>query len=377
MSASKTGDIQQINYHRDVICELPTGAGANEEPQNAASVKATVRTVVEHARDAKDEEMKVSVVSGGITNKLFKVTFAESASRPSVLVRVFGGEGMIDRDLESATFRALAEAKLGHPGYYGRFGNGRCEGFIEGATPLELSEMADPSVSEKVAGAMAKFHRYELPAELQPFYTTPSVFEQLWSWLEQAKRDVGEGKLSKWGSAAEAHWKSIETDLIGESFALAEAELRHMQAQIPTDLPTAFCNNDLLAGNILMQRSTGEIHLIDFEYGGCNYRGFEIANHWNEWAGGTQVEMNGRCEYHRFPSEERQKAFCLSYAAAASAAGEDVTAEARLFVPVNHWYWGLWAVNQAVAEGVEEFDYLTYCEQRIRRAYEVKGEYSS
>ena len=25
--------------------------------------------------------------------------------------------------------------------------------------------------------------------------------------------------------------------------------------------------------------------------------GYDIANHWNEWAGGTQAEMNGVCEY--------------------------------------------------------------------------------
>ncbi len=33
--------------------------------------------------------------------------------------------------------------------------------------------------------------------------------------------------------------------------------------------------------------ASGELKLIDFEYGGPNYRAFDIANHFNEWAGGT------------------------------------------------------------------------------------------
>ncbi len=36
--------------------------------------------------------------------------------------------------------------------------------------------------------------------------------------------------------------------------------------------------------------ASGELKLIDFEYGGPNYRAFDIANHFNEWAGGTGLQ---------------------------------------------------------------------------------------
>lgn len=61
-------------------------------------------------------------IAGGITNKLFKVTYGNGAN--SVLVRVFGGEGVIDRDVENPTFHALTDY-LGQPKYLGRFANGR------------------------------------------------------------------------------------------------------------------------------------------------------------------------------------------------------------------------------------------------------------
>ena len=97
----------------------------------------------------------------------------------------------------------------------------------------------------------------------------------------------------------------------------------------------------------------------------------------NEWAGGTQAEMNGRCEYERFPSREQQLAFCRAYLAEThyagymgiEAAAEMLVEEAGAFVLANHWYWGLWAINQAVLEGVEGFDYITYAQSRVRRYY--------
>ena len=114
-------------------------------------------------------------------------------------------------------------------------------------------------------------------------------------------------------------------------------------------------------------------------YGGCNHRGFDIANHWNEWAGGTQEDMNGRCEYDRFPTPEQQFAFCRAYLEEEGEGGVDdasveaLVKEARQFVAVNHWYWCLWAVNQSALEGVGGFDYLTYAESRAARYYEEKG----
>ena len=146
------------------------------------------------------------------------------------------------------------------------------------------------------------------------------------------------------------------------------------------DAATSFCHNDLLCGNILRDPDSGKLHLIDFEYGGCNFRGFDIANHWNEWAGGTKPEHNGVCEYDRFPSAEQQAAFCHAYLTELmdTVTEKDVAAlvqEARRFVLVNHWYWGLWAVNQAVLEGITPFDYITYAASRLGQYYLAKSDF--
>lgn len=363
-----TSSLAQANYHRDVFYAKPSdGSLVNED-----SVREIVQTMVPRAVSVAAQYISVSVVVGGITNSLFKATFSAS-DQPAVLVRVFGGEGMIDRDLENATFKALSDSGVGTE-YFGRFGNGRVEGWIEGAKDITLSQMAAPEVMSEVAVQLARLHAYSLPAELQAFYAQPGMWPQLWSWLEQAKQDAGSME-QRWGGAAAERWRPIQIELFGEHFEKAEQELTLLQKAIPTDAPTVFAHNDLLAGNIMVNAATGQTHLIDFEYGGCNYRGFDIANHWNEWAGGTQKEMNGVPEYERFPTSEQQRAFCSAYLL--EAVGDDsgveaLLAESNKFVLANHWYWGLWAVNQAVIEGTAEFDYVRYAEERIRRYFKTK-----
>ena len=108
-----------------------------------------------------------------------------------------------------------------------------------------------------------------------------------------------------------------------------------------------------------------DIQLIDFEYGGCNYVGFDIANHLNEWAGGTD---DGKPDYSKAPTLDQQKTFIEAYVLTAketSMEQDELLKEVQAFLLVNHFYWGLWAVNQASAEGCEDFDYLLYASNRF------------
>eukprot|EP00985_Skeletonema_marinoi_P033946 scaffold42676_cov110-Skeletonema_marinoi.AAC.1 len=78
-------------------------------------------------------QLSCTKVTGGITNALFRVSGFQSitsltaADFDSVLVRIFGAEGMIDRDIETSTYAALCNADIAYK-YMGRFSNGRIEG---------------------------------------------------------------------------------------------------------------------------------------------------------------------------------------------------------------------------------------------------------
>lgn len=51
------------------------------------------------------------------------------------------------------------------------------------------------------------------------------------------------------------------------------------------DMPITFCHNDLLLGNIIYNSKTSKVSFIDFEYAMLNYPAFDVANHFNEFAG--------------------------------------------------------------------------------------------
>jgi thiamine kinase-like enzyme len=57
---------------------------------------------------------------------------------------------------------------------------------------------------------------------------------------------------------------------------------------------------------------TDDIRLIDLEYGAINYAAFDIANHFMEYAGGTDEGKSdsGIPDYNRLPNNAQQIAFC-------------------------------------------------------------------
>ena len=102
-----------------------------------AQFLAVARSVVPDWADAPHAE--VSVVDGGITNLLFLL---RSGKRCPLLVRVYGDntEVVIDREAENALFALLSRQGFS-PVYWGRFANGRIEGWCEGYRALEPAEV--------------------------------------------------------------------------------------------------------------------------------------------------------------------------------------------------------------------------------------------
>ena len=96
------------------------------------------------------------------------------------------------------------------------------------------------------------------------------------------------------------------------------------------------------------------MRLIDFEFGGRNLRGFDLATHLSHWAGGA---TDGLYDDEAFPSAAEVGAFLHAYATAAADDAAGVTApvdadalaaslaaEVQAATPLAHACWGLWAL---------------------------------
>ena len=314
----------------------------------------------------------------------------------SILLRIFGAEGMIDRDIETSTYAALCHANIAHD-YLGRFSNGRMEGWLEGYIPLQCNDLQDPETSMEIAKEMARLHSlFVVPeGELRQHHGEEvGLWDQLKNWMGQAKSYTmfQTEKDTERVKKLELNKIEMEVHRFIHSYTTQKTSNNH----------TAFCHNDMLAANIMRHSQTHQIQLIDFEYGGTNYKAFDIANHFNEHAGGTTAEEGATPDYGKFPCWERQVLFCGEYVKMVRMLerqtnrleddclgdivkdDDDVHKEAmelldqvKEFVLINHLYWGLWAVNQAAEEGCVEFDYITYATNRFGQFYKQKAEWGS
>lgn len=134
----------------------------------------------------------------------------------------------------------------------------------------------------------------------------------------------------------------------------------------------------LLPGNVIILRdkATGEVtpetspmNFIDFEYGCYSYRGYDIGNHFNEYAG---LE----CDWSLYPTEDQQKTFIAAYLGIDPTADPEaldrLLAEANFFSLLSHITWGCWAIVQAKYSAIE-FDYLAYCIGRFEEYHRQKS----
>ncbi|GKY96644.1 hypothetical protein MPSEU_000624000 [Mayamaea pseudoterrestris] len=336
---------------------------------------------------------KVTPIMGGITNQLFRV---DISAKSSILVRIFGAVGLIDRDLETASLAILSDMNMAPP-YVGRFANGRLEGWMNDMRPLTVNELNEPTLAHGIAKQLAKLHT-------ECFITTassngnhqPMIWAQLGDWGAQA--------------IAASFQNDIDTsrarELQLEQYANKICWLKETMQSLAEPPTIAFCHNDLLGANVLLNDATRKIQLIDFEYGNFNYAMFDLANHWNEYAGGT--EPGTVPNYDWLPTPTAQRGFLKAYLEQVDASRQTMMTKtvdqisvtkldtnnesnvvnsdgnARIdalleqiyfFQMVNHLYWGLWAVNQASMDGCEDFDYLIFASKRLGRFQHDKQEW--
>jgi ethanolamine kinase len=340
--------------------------------------------------------LSVERVMGGVTNTLYKVSgfhqYRDDVPVDTVLVRLFGAEGLIDRDEETGVFAALSAVRLA-PMYYGRFANGRVEGYQHGTRPLHFTELSGAnsrSITRGIATRLARLHYgFRILPLLPPERRQPTLWKQLYDWLDQAEGALPSLNLNT-QTASELQLSKVRSELLW-----LQEEVQRIIGNNEEDA-IVFCHNDLLAANILYDDVTETVELIDFEYGGINYRAFDIANHFNEYAGGPPTDAIPN--YDLLPNEGQQRFFIRTYLETAAATTSVTTAtvvvpsqdsasevkiiseapvdallrEVQIFGLANHLYWGLWAIHQASTEGCAVYDYLTYAVCRIRQYWNTK-----
>ncbi|XP_075409544.1 choline/ethanolamine kinase isoform X3 [Tenrec ecaudatus] len=291
-------------------------------------------------RRARPEELRVTPVSGGLSNLLFRCSLPDHL--PSV--------GDEPREVLLRLYGAILQSR-----------------------PLKTQELQEPLLSAAIAEKMAQFHGMEMPFTKEPHW----LFGTMERYLKQIQDLPATG--------------FPQVNLL-EVYGLRDemGNLRKLLESTPS--PVVFCHNDIQEGNILLlsePEDTDSLMLVDFEYSSYNYRGFDIGNHFCEWAYDyTHEEWPFyKARPADYPTREQQLHFIRHYLSEVKKGEapspehqreleEDLLVEVNRYALASHFFWGLWSILQASMSTIE-FGYLEYAQSRFQFYFQQKRQLTS
>ncbi|KAH7848369.1 hypothetical protein Vadar_002024 [Vaccinium darrowii] len=272
----KSGSSSEIIYASSLTVDhsLPL-------PQMTPRIIELCKDLFKNWSELDDAHFSVKTVSGGITNLLLKVSVREETGNiVNLTVRLYGPntEYVINRERELQAIRYLSAAGFGAK-LLAVFGNGMVQSFIDARQNWLL----------KLQSSFSIFHQVEIPGSKEP-----QLWIDIFKFFQKASSltfDDGE-KQRKYETIS---FEEVHNEVI---------ELKELTGHL--DAPVVFAHNDLLSGNLMLNDEEEKLYLIDFEYGSYNYRGFDIGNHFNEYAGYD-------CDYSLYPTKDEQYHFLRHY----------------------------------------------------------------
>ncbi|CAG8449126.1 7280_t:CDS:2 [Diversispora eburnea] len=246
----------------------------------------------------KESHIDIERVSGALTNFVFFITKKLQNGNlqkvQKVVLRIYGNgvDQLFDREKELRCLEMLSIVEFG-PQLLSTFSNGRFEQFLD-STTLNSDEIHFPEVSRQIAYRLRSLHNIVniFPPKKD---TIPEVWINVDKWFPLIDKISYEQQIK-------LNLKDLDNEI---------RELKSMLSKL--DSPIVFAHNDTQYGNILrLDDGSNQLVVVDFEYSGYNYRGFDLANH-----------------------------FC------------------------DHVMWGLWGIIQSFQSDID-FDYFAYGAERLQ-----------
>lgn len=111
------------------------------------------------------DQLRVTKVSGSLTNAVFFVSCPKLSTFKTLLLRIYGPSSseLISRPRELHTLHVLSSQYGIGPRVFGTFDNGRLEEFFD-SSPLTAAQLRDPTISSWIGARMAELHCVDIEA---------------------------------------------------------------------------------------------------------------------------------------------------------------------------------------------------------------------
>jgi choline kinase len=245
-------------------------------------------------------------------------------------LRIYGAQTkyLINRAAEIHVLGRLAQKKLG-PRVLGIFTNGRFEEYFS-ARPLTIVEMCETETSVQIAQQLRELHD-GLPLNDKDLDSGPFIWCIWDKWVERCEevctvldaeilksdRTADEGRGNSWrerGLICGTEWavfrRTVERyrEFLYENYGGPEGTRTNLifahndvnQGHFPLRSYLLICEqvkyDNILrlepGGESLLPQRSSPLVLIDFEYSGANFRGFDFANHFVS----SSLSSMGNCQ---------------------------------------------------------------------------------
>uniref|UniRef100_A0A8D8S546 ethanolamine kinase n=1 Tax=Cacopsylla melanoneura TaxID=428564 RepID=A0A8D8S546_9HEMI len=300
-------------------------------------------SIIQHIKpDWSKSEIQFKTFTDGITNKLVGV-YHKDKPDDILLMRIYGNNThlLIDREAEKSNFRTLHRAGLA-PRLYAEFDNGLVYDYVRGVT-TNPDTIRLPHIYPLVARTMARLHKVHSNMKQPKLWNLGKLMLSL-----IPRQYSKEEKQTRFNS------------LFPNGLAQLQSDWQYLESCLgKTKSPVVFCHNDLLLGNIIYDEQDEKVTFIDYEYAGVNYQAFDIANHFDEYAGISSID------HSRYPGPDHQLAWLRTYLEEYTGCPPSAQHLATLhwqvqqFSPAAHLAWTIWALVQAEHSDIE-FDFFQF-----------------
>jgi thiamine kinase-like enzyme len=290
----------------------------------------TPETCYELLPEWKGIDVRITELSGGITNKLYRV----QSEKGDYTVRIYGDKTdlFINRDYEAQAIREMAKIGVGSKmiKYMPEIGVTIVE-FIGDSIVLTNEHFLDKSLYPKIVDPIRKIH--ESGVKLINIFNPKVEVKKMFAILNDL----------------DAHYP--EFDIAG---TIERLEKLTDIINIPESEYTA-CHNDLLADNFILinedarHKYEAPMYIIDWEYAGMAPKYYDIGDMFQEILVPRESEKQIVEEYCRGREFDRN----LYYI--------------DLFKPFPDIYWFLWSLIQLNISKIE-FDYYSYGKTKYENA---------
>lgn len=305
-------------------------------------------------------EIKVKTFTEGISNatKAFYVNNLNSNDTMVIRMNGSGTDDFLDREQELEAYARLSAGNVCPP-LIASFNNGLIMQMVSGSV-FDKDTIKDETLAKITAHEIARMHKN---VELLPNEREPALLAGTKKFI-----DLYPDKYSK----VDVEKTRIALKLWSRNDLLSELETMKQLLEKQTT-PLVVCHNDLLLANFLVDEKNEKVSIIDYEYLAPNPAAFDIANHFNEYAGTDEVDFTN------VPDEEYQKwwlsQYLQEYLQTTTVSEAEISKwfkSVELMTPLSHLYWGAWAAMQAEISDID-FDYVTYAHLRLTEYFSLKN----